>query len=185
MQKDLTTTLVKAWAFRLAKRLVSFSVYDVAQFTSLPAIEKIVELTHNDTSTTKLAKTVIKKLLDADKELGKLRLWLSLYMWTVMSRLTFLRTPYGAVRTVQQYVEDFYEMDEYARVKAVWRILLEALEEICSDEWVLSSYSGEIWMVVIACSPKLASFNNVNHRRRYDVFELMAEIKESEIYNFS
>ncbi|KAJ8444283.1 LOW QUALITY PROTEIN: hypothetical protein Cgig2_029696 [Carnegiea gigantea] len=67
MQRDLTTALVKAWvprrkAFRLAGRLVPFSVYDVAFFTGLPVTGKIVEFAEGDLSTTDIARMVRQRM---------------------------------------------------------------------------------------------------------------------------
>ncbi|KAJ8443110.1 hypothetical protein Cgig2_030878 [Carnegiea gigantea] len=162
---ELTAALVKAWvpwrkAFRLAGRLMAFSVYDVALFTGLPVTDKIVEFDEDDLSTTELARIVclcmgqyvteksdnlksekgrkrpvfrnyikvMKKLLDANKELEKLGLWLSLYAWRVMSWVMFPITPYGAA-----------------------------------------------WF------PRLASWDSVDHGERYDAFQLVEGIRESKV----
>jgi len=63
MQRELTPALVKAWvprrkAFRLTGRLVPLSVYNVAFFTCLPVICKIVEFGEDDLSTTELERMV-------------------------------------------------------------------------------------------------------------------------------
>ncbi|KAJ8430156.1 hypothetical protein Cgig2_005518 [Carnegiea gigantea] len=119
----------------------SFSVYDVALFIGLPTMGKIIEFAEDDMSMTKLAKIimlcmaqhcvkVIKKLLDANNELDKLGLWLSLYAWMVMSGVMFPRTPYRATWSMQKYVEDIYRMGEYAWVNALWRAFVEAMEEM-------------------------------------------------------
>ena len=73
---------------------------------------------------------VMKKLLDANKEPKKLEMWLSLYAWRVMSGVMFPRTPYGTAWSVQKYMEDVRRMNEYAWAEAVWRVLVEAIEEI-------------------------------------------------------
>ncbi|KAJ8432413.1 LOW QUALITY PROTEIN: hypothetical protein Cgig2_013827 [Carnegiea gigantea] len=57
---------------------------------------------------------VMKKLLDVNKEPEKLKLWLSLFAWRVMSGVMFPRTPYGAAWSVQKYIEDVRKMSEYA-----------------------------------------------------------------------
>ena len=63
MQRDLTTALVKAWipqktAFKLARRLVPFSVYNVALFEGVPVTGKIVEFTEDDLSMIELVRMV-------------------------------------------------------------------------------------------------------------------------------
>jgi len=73
---------------------------------------------------------VMEKLLNANRESDKLRLWLSLYAWMVMSGVIFLRTPYGAAWSMQKYMEDVRAMAEYAWAAAMWRILVEAVEEM-------------------------------------------------------
>ncbi|KAJ8439442.1 hypothetical protein Cgig2_021556 [Carnegiea gigantea] len=140
MQRESTTALVKAWvprrkAFRLTGRFVSFSVYDVAFFTGLPVTGKRVEFREDDFSMTKLARSyikVMKKLLDANREPEKLGLWLSLYAWVVMSGVMFPRTPYGTAWSVQAYMEDVRRLRKYAWAKAMWRIFMEAAEEMQS-----------------------------------------------------
>ncbi|KAJ8453089.1 hypothetical protein Cgig2_014852 [Carnegiea gigantea] len=63
MQTDLTAALVKAWvprrkAFRLAGRLVPFSIYDVAFCIGLPVTAKIVEFAEGDLSTIDIVRMV-------------------------------------------------------------------------------------------------------------------------------
>ncbi|KAJ8423572.1 hypothetical protein Cgig2_013325 [Carnegiea gigantea] len=86
---------------------------------------------------------VIKKLLNANKALEKLELWLSLYAWRVMSGVMFLRTPYRAAWSVQKYMEDVCEMGEYMWAEAVWRVLIEAVEEI---QWKLKGPVFDVQM---------------------------------------
>ncbi|KAJ8429597.1 hypothetical protein Cgig2_008827 [Carnegiea gigantea] len=135
---ELTAVLVKAWvlwrkAFRLTGRLVPFSVYDVALFTGLPVTEKSDNQKSEKGRRRPVFRNyikVMKKLLDVNKELKKLELWLSLYAWRVMSGVRFPRTPYGAAWPVQKYMEDVHRMGEYAWLEAVWRVLVEAIEEM-------------------------------------------------------
>ncbi|KAJ8435238.1 hypothetical protein Cgig2_015641 [Carnegiea gigantea] len=189
-ERELTAALVKAWvprrkAFGLARRLVPFLVYDVAWFTGLPVTIKIVEL-------------VMKKLLDANKEPKKLGLWLSLYAWRVMSGVMFPRTPYGAAWSVQKYMEDVRGMGEYASAETMWRVLVEAIEEMQRKlEGLISDVQMNGFSLLIQvwfyehttrfvqhdkCRfPLLASWNNVDHEGRYDAFQLVKGIKESEV----
>ncbi|KAJ8422394.1 LOW QUALITY PROTEIN: hypothetical protein Cgig2_028209 [Carnegiea gigantea] len=194
MQWELTAALVKAWvpqrkAFRLTGRLVPFSVYNVALFIGLPVTGKIVEFGEDDLSTTELARMVclrmtqyvteksnnlksekgrkrlvfrnyikvMKKLLDANKELEKLELWLSLYAWRVMSGFIFSRTPYGVAWSVQKYMEDVRRMGEYAWAEAVW--FYEHTTRFAQHD---------------NCRfPRLASWDSIDHSRRYDAFQLV------------
>ena len=60
IQRELTVALVKAWvpqrkAFKLAGRLIPFSVYDVALFTNLPVTGIRVKFGEDDLSMTELA----------------------------------------------------------------------------------------------------------------------------------
>ncbi|KAJ8420497.1 hypothetical protein Cgig2_006807 [Carnegiea gigantea] len=103
----------------------------------------------------------MKKLLDANKEPEKPELWLSLYAWRVMSGVVFPRTPYKAAWSVQKYMEDVHGMGEYAWAEAVWHVLVKAIEEMQF--------------------PRLASWDSVDHGRRYDAFQLVEGIKESEV----
>ncbi|KAJ8425386.1 hypothetical protein Cgig2_018475 [Carnegiea gigantea] len=95
---------------------------------------------------------VMKKLLDANKELEKLGLWLSLYAWRVMSGVMFPRTPYGAAWSVQKYIEDVWLYEHTTRFTQ---------RDKCRF-------------------PRLASWDSVNHGGRYGAFLLVEGIKESE-----
>ncbi|KAJ8427794.1 hypothetical protein Cgig2_032853 [Carnegiea gigantea] len=212
MQRELTAALVKAWvpqrkAFKLAGRLVPFSIYDVTMFSCLPVTGKIVEFGEDDLSTTELAKMsdnlksekgskrpvfrnyikVMKKLLDANKELEKLGLWLSLYAWRVMSGVILSRTPYGAVWSVQKYIEDVHGVSEYAWAEAVWRVLVEAVEEM---QRKLEGPVSDLWFYEHTIRfakhdkcrfPRLASRDSVDHGGRSDVFQMVEGIKESKV----
>ncbi|KAJ8426136.1 LOW QUALITY PROTEIN: hypothetical protein Cgig2_022433 [Carnegiea gigantea] len=192
MQRELTTALVKAWvpyrkAFRLTRRLVPFCVCDASFFTSLPVMGKRVEFDEDDLCTTELTRMVrlrmaqyvtetsdklksekgarsqnyikvMKKLLDANKESEKLELWLSLYAWMVMSEVMFPRTPYRAAWSVQKYMKDVHGMGEYEQNR-VW------------------FYEHITWFV----KHNKGRFPSVDHGVRYDAFELVAGIKESEV----
>ncbi|KAJ8444430.1 hypothetical protein Cgig2_005952 [Carnegiea gigantea] len=134
---------------------------------------------------------VVNKLLDANKEPEKLGLWLSLYAWMVMSGVMFLRTPYGVAWSVHTYIEDIRGWGEYAWAEAVWRLLVEALRR-CSGNTVsyVSLLSSQMWFYEHTARfakhdkgrfPRLASWDSVDHGRRYDAFELVEGIKESEV----
>ncbi|KAJ8441664.1 hypothetical protein Cgig2_019051 [Carnegiea gigantea] len=230
MQRDLTTALVKAWvprrkAFRLAGRLVPFSMYDVAFFTGLPVTGKTVEFAEGDFSTIDIARMVrrrmaqyateksdklkrekgskkpvfrnytkvMKKLLDANNEPEKVELWLSLYAWMVMSGLMFPRTSYGAAWSMQTYMQDVRRLGEYAWAEAVWRVLIEAVEEMqrkleghVSDVQMNGfSLLLQVWFYEHTTRfakydkgmfPCLACWDSVDHRGRYDAFELIIPV---------
>ena len=48
----------------------------------------------------------------------------------MMSGVIFLRTLYGAAWSVQRYMEDAGGLSEYAWAEAMWRVLVEAVEEM-------------------------------------------------------
>ncbi|KAJ8434227.1 LOW QUALITY PROTEIN: hypothetical protein Cgig2_005906 [Carnegiea gigantea] len=140
---------------------------------------------------------VMKKQLDANKEPEKLGLWLSLYAWRVMNRVMFLRTPYGAAWSMHKYMEDIHRMGEYVWAEAVWCILVEAIEKMQRKlERPVSDVQMNRFFLLIRvwlyehttrfaqhdkCKfPRLASWDNVDHGGRYDAFQLIEGIKESE-----
>lgn len=47
-----------------------------------------------------------------------------------MSGLFFPHTPYGAAWGVQKYVEDVRGLSQCSWAEAVWRVLVESLEEM-------------------------------------------------------
>ncbi|KAJ8429744.1 hypothetical protein Cgig2_023133 [Carnegiea gigantea] len=117
---------------------------------------------------------VMKKLLDANKEVEKLGLWLSLHAWMVMSGGMFPRTPYGAAWSVQTSMEDIHGLGEYAYAEAVWRVVMEAIEDMQRKlEGPISDVQMNGFSLLIQGS--------VDHGRRYDAFELVVGIKESEV----
>jgi len=63
---------------------------------------------------------------NGDKEVG---LWLRLYVFMVLSGVLFPRTSYRAVWSMLHYVEDVDEMAGYAWAEAVWRVLVETMED--------------------------------------------------------
>ncbi|KAJ8427850.1 hypothetical protein Cgig2_012550 [Carnegiea gigantea] len=188
VSRELTAALVKAWvpqrkAFRLARRLMPFSVYDIALFTGLPVTETSDNLKSEKGRKRPVFRNyvkVMKKLLDANKEPEKLGLWLSLYAWRVMSGVMFPRTPYGATWSVQKYMEDVHRIGEYAWAEAVWRVRVEAIEEMQRKlegpvfDMQMNGFSLLIQFL------RLAGWDSVDHEGRYDAFQLVEEIKESE-----
>jgi len=73
---------------------------------------------------------VMKKLLNANKEPEKLGLWLSLYAWRVMSEVMSPGTLFEAEWSMQKYMVNFCGMGKYAWAEVVWRVLIEAIEEM-------------------------------------------------------
>ncbi|KAJ8424518.1 LOW QUALITY PROTEIN: hypothetical protein Cgig2_025780 [Carnegiea gigantea] len=137
----------------------------------------------------------MKKLLDANKELDKLELWLSLCTWKVMSGVMFPRIPYGVAWS--KYMEKVHGMGEYAWAKAIWLVLVEAVEKmqpklegpILNVQINGFSVLIQVWFYEHTTQfvkhdqgrfTRLASWDNVDHKGRYDAFELVAAIKESE-----
>ncbi|KAJ8431084.1 hypothetical protein Cgig2_031116 [Carnegiea gigantea] len=88
----------------------------------LPVTRRIVELGKDDLLMAELARMVMRKLLDANKEPDKLGLWLSLYDMDA--------NEWGDVSENPKYIEDVRGMGEYAWDEALWRILMEAVEEM-------------------------------------------------------
>jgi len=56
-------------------------------------------------------------------------MWLQIYAFFILSGVLFLRTPYGAAWSLLHYVEDMNAMREYAWAEAVWRVLVETIED--------------------------------------------------------
>jgi len=54
---------------------------------------------------------------------------MKMYAFMVLGGVLFLRTPYGAAWNLLQYVEDIDRMGEYAWAEAVWRVLVETIED--------------------------------------------------------
>jgi len=55
--------------------------------------------------------------------------WMKIYAFMVLSGVLFPCTPYGAEWNLLQYVEDIDTMGEYAWAEAVWRVLVETIED--------------------------------------------------------
>ncbi|KAJ8425651.1 LOW QUALITY PROTEIN: hypothetical protein Cgig2_011318 [Carnegiea gigantea] len=134
----------------------------------------------------------MKKLLDANKELEKRGLWLSLYTWRAMSGLMFLRTPYGATWSVQKYIEDVRRMGEYAWAEAVWHVPVEAIEqmqrklELPISDVQMNGFSLliQVWFyeqTIRFMKHDKCRFPRVNHGGRYDALQLVEGIKEFEV----
>ena len=56
-------------------------------------------------------------------------LWLQIYAFMILSGVLFPRTPYGAAWSLLHYVADINTMREYAWAEAVWRVLVETIED--------------------------------------------------------
>ncbi|KAJ8437854.1 hypothetical protein Cgig2_002988 [Carnegiea gigantea] len=153
MQRELTAALVKAWVswrkvFRLAGRLVPFSVYDVALFTDLPVIDKVVEFGDDDLSMIELtrmvrlraAQYVIEKSDNLKSEKGRKRPVFTNYIKVIKKlldtnnepeKLVMLpRTPYRVAWSVQKYIENVRRMGKYVWVEAMCCVLVEAIEDM-------------------------------------------------------
>ncbi|KAJ8430890.1 hypothetical protein Cgig2_003883 [Carnegiea gigantea] len=224
MQWELTATLVKAWAprrkaFRLAGRLVPFSVYDVALFTGLPVTGKIVEFGKDDLSTTELAKMVRPRMAqyvteksdNLKSEKGRKRPVLELHKGDeeaigrkkragegrVVAKSICLEgdewgyVPKNPLRSRMKYMEDVRGMGEYAWAEAVWRVLVEAIEEMQRKlEGPVFDVQMYLWFYEHTTRfakhdkcrfPRLTSWDSVDHGGRYDALPLVEGIKESEV----
>ncbi|KAJ8429560.1 hypothetical protein Cgig2_010273 [Carnegiea gigantea] len=110
----------------------------------------------------------------------------------------FPRIPYGATWSMQKYMEEVHGMGEYVWAETVWRILVEAIEEM---QWKLEgpvsdvqingfSLLIQVWFYKHTTRfvkhdkgrfPQLASWDNVDHGGRYDAFQLLEGIKDSKV----
>jgi len=54
---------------------------------------------------------------------------MKIYAFMVLSGVLFPCKPYGATWNLLQYVEDIDTMGEYAWAEAVWRVLVETIED--------------------------------------------------------
>jgi len=73
---------------------------------------------------------VMRKLCEANRGEDQVGLWLQLFAWMVMSGLFFPRTPYGAAWGVEKYVHDVTGLGKYNWAEAVWRVVVESLDEM-------------------------------------------------------
>jgi len=60
----------------------------------------------------------------------QLQLWLKLYTWVVMSGILFPRGVYVAAWELERYADDVQGMAQYAWAEAVWRYLVDAMEDM-------------------------------------------------------
>ena len=57
------------------------------------------------------------------------RLWVRIYAFFILSGALFPRTPYGAAWGMLHYVEDIDGMSQYNWAEAVWRVVMETIED--------------------------------------------------------
>jgi len=73
----------------------------------------------------------------------------------VMSGLFFPRTPYGVAWGVEKYVEDVASLGKYNFAEAVWRVLVESLDEmqnkLASGEVSDVQMSGFTLLIQVCC----------------------------------
>lgn len=60
----------------------------------------------------------------------RVRLWVRIYMFFILSGVLFPRTPYGASWGMLYYVEDIEGMGQYNWAEAVWRVVAEMIEDM-------------------------------------------------------
>ncbi|KAJ8428612.1 hypothetical protein Cgig2_026157 [Carnegiea gigantea] len=86
-----------------------------------------------------------------------------------------------------RHMQDVRGLGKYAWAEAVWRVLVKAVKEM---QRKLEGHVSNVWFYEHttrfakydkAMFPRLASWDSVDHGGRYDAFELMAGIKESDI----
>ena len=199
MERNLALALVKAWvprkkAFRLGRRLVPFSVFDVALMTGLPAVGEEVDF-KEDTATTEFGNLVRQRVKEAEQEElnrrkgrartkdnrvyknfiaamvylceqnareEQLQVWLKLYTWFVMSGVLFPRGVYVAAWELERYADDVQGLSRYAWAEAVWRYLVDAIEDM---QRRLSSDVSQIQCngFSLLLQVTLVNFDNVAH----------------------
>ncbi|KAJ8449610.1 hypothetical protein Cgig2_005632 [Carnegiea gigantea] len=168
MQRELTVAPVKPWvlrrkASRLARRL--FSVYDVALFTGLPVTGKIVEFGEDDLFTTELARMV--------------RLHMAQY---VTEKSDNLKSEKGRKRPVfRNYIKvmkKLLDANKEPKKLELWLSLYawRVMSGLCSQEPLteLHGLCRSTWRTFAECA-------NMHGRKRYDAFQLVEGIKESEV----
>ncbi|KAJ8423038.1 LOW QUALITY PROTEIN: hypothetical protein Cgig2_002584 [Carnegiea gigantea] len=164
MEQNLALALLKCWvphskAFRLADRLVPFSVFDILLLIGLPVTGEWVDFDDDKLMTDfgdmrvheeeqeqlrrrkvgkgRKDKRVYKNFIAAMMYLcekntleEQLELWLKLYTWLVLSILLFPRTVYGAAWELQQCANDVQGMSCYAWAEAVWQYMVYSLDDM-------------------------------------------------------
>ena len=60
----------------------------------------------------------------------QLELWMKMYAWFVLSGVFFPQGVYGAASELERYANDVGGMSNYAWAKAIWRYLVESLDDM-------------------------------------------------------
>lgn len=131
---------------------------------------------------------------NGDEQVG---LWLRLYVFMVLSGVLFPRTPYEAAWSMLHYIEDVDGMASYAWVEAMWRVLVETMEDTQRIDGSLSEVQLNGFCLIIQAwfyehttrfgdqdkkqFPRIGSWVKVDHGGRYDADELLRDIKEGEV----
>ncbi|KAJ8434758.1 hypothetical protein Cgig2_019683 [Carnegiea gigantea] len=176
-------------AFRVGGRRVLFSMFDVALMTGLLTIGMIVELDGDEVTTVvekwcmaawqrRLGKkrrffrnymSTMAALCEENSEDDQVGLWVRIYAFMILSGVLFPRTPYEAA------CEDIEGMGQYNWAKAVWRVVVDTIEDTQRK-----LYSGPLTKDKKRY-PRIASWARVDHGGRYDASELVKDIKEKEV----
>jgi len=167
MERKLALALVKAWvprrrAFWVGERLISFSVFDAALMTGMPATgervifdeehvtteigdlvrQRVHEVEQQELRRRKVRggakeNRVYKNFVDAmvylcERYAGEehLQLWQKMYAWFVLSGVFFPQGLYAAAWEKERYANDVAGMSKYAWAEAIWRYLVEALDDM-------------------------------------------------------
>ena len=90
------------------------------------------------------------------------QVWLKLYTWFVMSGLLFPRGVYVAAWELEHYADDVEGLIRYAWAEAVWRYLVDAIEDM---QCRLSSDVSQIKFIgfSLLLQVTLVNFHNVGH----------------------
>ncbi|KAJ8430269.1 hypothetical protein Cgig2_030668 [Carnegiea gigantea] len=205
IERNLAPALVKCWvprskAFRLADKLVPFSVFDVALLTGLPTTREKVEFL-DDNCTTEIVNMELRRrkvgkdskdsrvyknfigaivyLCEQNAREEQLDLWLKLFTWLILSGLMFPCSVYGAAWELQRYANDVQGMSRYAWAEAVLRYLVQCLDDM--QRRLCNPYTTRYEVYEKRTFPRIGSWAKVYHGGRYDAVELVAEIEEHEV----
>ncbi|KAJ8432347.1 hypothetical protein Cgig2_021117 [Carnegiea gigantea] len=192
MVRNLAFALVETWvprskAFMLPDRLVPFSVFDVALLTALPIIGERVKF-DDDSVMTKYGKMVrarVQKAKQEDlrkKKVGEGRKDTHVYK-NFIAAMVYLSWE------LERYANDVNGMNRYAWIEAVWRYLVQCLDDmqqrLCNPVSQIQ-FNRCCLLLQCDCYERRTFHNIVSSSEEYhggwcDVFEVVAGIKEDEI----
>ncbi|KAJ8421573.1 hypothetical protein Cgig2_028557 [Carnegiea gigantea] len=138
-------------------------------------------------------------LCEENKEDDRVRLSVRIYAFTIMSGVLFPGAPYGVAWGMLQYVEDIQRIGEYNWAEAVWRVVVNTIEDtqkkLCAGPLTEVQLNGfclliQGWFYEHTIRfvdqgrkryPCIASWVRVGYRGRCDASELVKDITEEEV----